>query len=71
MAQLVISNITLADGRKSLVWDEDEDTHFGDCNISDTLLNEAIQVVQNKFGSKVINYEWVIDEDEDEEEDED
>ena len=70
MAELVFYNIVLEDGRKGLAWGENEDDHFGDCNITDTLLNEAKQVVEQEFGSKVISYEWDVEED-DEDEDED
>jgi hypothetical protein len=68
MSQLVFYNITLEDGRKGLVWEEDGDDHFGDCEITQTLLNEAKEVVESTLGSKVISYEWIVDEEEDEEE---
>jgi hypothetical protein len=68
MGQLVFYNIKLEDGRKGLNWEEDGDDHFGDCNITQTLLDEATKVVESTFGSKVISYEWIVDEEEDEEE---
>ena len=71
MGQLVFYNIKLEDGRKGLNWEEDGDDHFGDCNITQTLLDEARKVVESTFGSKVISYEWIVDEEENEEEEED
>lgn len=69
MGSLVVYDIRLEDGRKDLTWIEDDDNPepYERFEMTQSVWDEILKLIEQEFGSKVIKFKWEFDKDDEDE----